>query len=174
MHNKKGFSLLSFLVYLMLFSLITFFICHIIVSLVIPSLKSVRQCQSVMALHIASDLFVRDIHAIRNWKLMTPHELIWQTEGFDIGWSCADNYLKRSTGLYNGTWKNKTTSIVAAGVAEVTFTPEKAKGHIIGMELKLVPKDVQRKSVICFAAICPAASDEALAKLEAVEGGQKP
>jgi len=156
MHNKKGFSLLFFLVYLMLFSFITFFVCHIIVSLIIPSLKSVRQCQSIMALHIASDLFVRDVHAgIRSWKLMTPHELIWQADECDIGWSCVDNYLKRTTGVYNGAWEHKTTSIVAAGVAEIVFTPEKAKDQIIGVELKLVPKDTHKKPVVCFAAVKP-------------------
>src|SRR5579863_7878949 len=156
MYNKKGFSLLSFLVYLMLFSLITFFVCHIIVSLVIPSLKSVRQSQSIMALHIASDLFVRDVHAgIRSWKLITPHELIWQADESDIGWSCADNYVKRSTGIYNGTWENKVTSIVAAGVAEITFTPEKVRDRIVGIELKLVPKAAQKKPVVCFAAVKP-------------------
>jgi hypothetical protein len=156
MHNKKGFSLLSFLVYLMLFSLITFFVCHIIVSLIIPSLKSVRQCQSIMALHIASDLFVRDIHAgIHNWKVITPHELIWQANESDIGWSCDNNYVKRTTGLYNGTWENKVTSIVAAGVAEVTFTPEKVRDRIIGVELKLMPKAAQKKPVVCYVAVKP-------------------
>src|SRR5579862_5054212 len=154
MYNKKGFSLLSFLVYLMLFSLITFFVCHIIVSLVIPSLKSVRQSQSIMALHIASDLFVRDMHAgIHSWKLITPHELIWQADEHDIGWSCVDNYVKRTTGVYKGTWENKTTSIVAAGVAEITFIPEKAKDRIVGVELKLVSKDTFKKPIVCFAAI---------------------
>ena len=156
MRNKKGFSLLSFLLYLMIFSLMTFFLCHIIVSLVIPSLSSMRTCQSSMALHIASDLFVRDVHAgVDNWKLITPHELIWQVNDYDIGWSFTDNYLKRTTGLYNGGWKDKTTSIVAAGIAQATFTAEKAQNRIVGVELKLEPRVAQKKPVICYVAVKP-------------------
>lgn len=154
MHNKKGFSLLSFLLYLMLFTFMTFFVSHIIVSLVIPSLTSVRKSQSIMALHIASDLFVRDVHAgIHSWKLISPHELIWQGNESDIGWSFADHYLKRTTGLYDGVWKNKTTSIVAAGVAQVTFTPEKAQDRVVGIEMKLDPKAAQKTPIICYVAV---------------------
>jgi hypothetical protein len=156
MRNKKGFSLLSFLLYLMLFSLMTGFLCHIIVSLIIPSLTSVRKCQSVMALHIASDLFVRDVHAgIHNWKLITPHELIWQTSDGDIGWFFADNYLKRNAGLYNKGWKNKTTSIVAAGIAQATFVTEKAQDRIVGVELTFVPIVTQKKPIVCYVAVKP-------------------
>jgi hypothetical protein len=153
MYNKKGFSLLSFLLYLMIFTFMTFFLCHIIVSLIIPSLTSMRKSQSIMALHIASDLFVRDIHAgVHAWKLITPHELIWQGKESDIGWSFADNYLKRTTGLYDIGWKNKTTSIVAAGVAQGTFTTEKAQNRIVGIELKMEPK-AQKTPVICYVAV---------------------
>lgn len=153
MHNHKGFSLLSFLLYLMMFTGMTFFLCHIIASLVVPSLTSIRKSQSIMVLHIASDLFVRDIHAgVSQWKLVTPYELIWQSETEDIGWSFSDCYLKRSAGLYDGGWKNKTTSIVAAGVAQATFTPEKYQNHIVGIELMMEPK-AQRKPIICFVAV---------------------
>jgi hypothetical protein len=155
MHNKKGFSLLSFLLYLMIFTFMTFFLCHIIVSLIIPSLTSVRKSQSIMALHIASDLFVRDIHAgVESWKLITPHELIWQKEQDDIGWSFSEGYIKRTTGLYDQGWKNKTTSIVAAGVADVTFTAEKAQDRIVGIEFTIEPK-AQKAPVICYVAVKP-------------------
>ncbi len=154
MHNKKGFSLLSFLLYLMLFTFMTFFLCHIIVSLIIPSLTSARKSQSIMALHVASDLFVRDVRTgINSWKLITPHELIWQGEDCDIGWSFADHCLKRTTGVYNGVWAHKTTSTVASGVAQVTFTPEKACDSIVGIEMKLEPRAAQSKPVICFVAV---------------------
>jgi hypothetical protein len=156
MRNQQGFSLLSFLLYLMLFSLMTFFVCHIIVSLVIPSLTSVRTCQSIMNLHIASDLFVRDVHAgIDDWKSVTSHEIIWHNGDHDIGWFFEDNYLKRATGLYDTGWKNKTTSIVAGGVAQATFVVEKVQDRIVGMELTLVPKAALKKPVVCYVAIKP-------------------
>lgn len=156
MYNKKGFSLVSFLLYLMLFSLITFFLCHIIVSLVIPSLASVRKCQSIMSLHIASDLFVRDVRAgIYHWKHIAPHELIWQAQDYDVGWSFRDGYVKRTTGLYEKEWKNKITGIVAAGVLEARFVPEKAQDRIIGIELRLKPIDAPGGPIICFVAVKP-------------------
>lgn len=155
MHHKKGFSLLSFLLYLMLFSLITLLLCHSIVSLIIPSLSSIRKCQSVVALHIASDLFVRDIHAgIHKWKVIKPDELIWQTADSDIGWSLFDHRLVRNSGVYNNQeWHHKTTSIVADGIDKIIFLPEKAQDQIVGIEMKLVSVAAQRKPVICYVAV---------------------
>ena len=156
MNNKKGFSLLSFLLYLVLFTMIMFFSCHIIVSLIIPSLSSMRTCQSIIALHIASDLFVRDVRAINHeshWKLITPHELVWRTGDHDIGWSFSHNRLERREGVYDEHWKNATTSVVAAGIAQGTFTVEKHKGHVIGIEIALKPIVAIKKPIICYVAV---------------------
>ena len=154
MRNKKGFSLLSFLLYLMLFTMITFFSCHIILSLIIPSLLSMRRCQSVIALHIASDIFVRDVRAgIHNWKVTKPHELVWQVGDHDIGWCFTDNRLERNTGMYNQGWKSKTTSIVAAKIAEVAFTIEKANGQIMCIEMVLSQDNAQKKQIVCYVAV---------------------
>jgi hypothetical protein len=190
MCNKQGFSLLSFLLYLVLFTLITFSSCHIIVSLIIPSFASMRRCQSIIKLHIATDLFVRDIRAIEGnvckWKLITPHELIWQAGDHDIGWSFTDNRLERKEGTYNKEWKGKSTSIVAAGIAQVSFTVEKAKNNkIIGVELVMIPVVDLKKRVECYVALRfynsvrpdPSASSGVNARLPARrslgEGGSK-
>jgi len=156
MNNKKGFSLLSFLLYLVLFTMIMFFSCHIIVSLMIPSLFSMRRCKSIITLHIASDLFVRDVRAINeqsHWKIIAPHELVWRTGDHDIGWSFSHNRLERREGVYGERWKSKTTSVVAAGIAQATFTVEKHKGHVIGIELALTPTVAIKKPIICYVAI---------------------
>jgi hypothetical protein len=154
MHNKKGFSLLSFLLYLMLFAMITFFSCHIILSLIIPSLLSMRRCQSVIALHIASDVFVRDVRAgIDNWKVTKPHELVWQAGGHDIGWCFTDNHLERNTGMYDKGWKSKTTSIVAAGINQAVFSVEKTNKQIMGIEMALMQASAQKKPIVCYVAV---------------------
>lgn len=154
MRNKKGFSLLSFLLYLMLFTMITFFSCHIVLSLIIPSLLSMRRCQSVIALHIASDIFVRDVRAgIYNWKVTKPHELVWQVGDHDIGWCFTDNRLERNTGMYNQGWKSKTTSIVAAGINQAVFSVEKTNKQIVGIEMVLIPVNAQKKPIICYVAV---------------------
>ena len=158
MHNKKGFSLVSFLLYLMLFTMIMFFSCHIIVSLIIPSLTSMRKCQSIIALHIATDIFVRDIRAIKAhecvWKLISPHELVWQAGDHDIGWFFANNRLERKEGEYHKGWKHKKSSIVAAHIAQAVFTAEKAKNNnIIGVELIMTPSNDIKKPISCYVAV---------------------
>jgi hypothetical protein len=157
MFNKNGFSLLSFLLYLMLFSVIALFTTHIITTLLLPSLVTTRACKSVMALHIASDLFVRDIRAMKNkphrWKSITSQELIWHTNDFDIGWHCIENRVERSTGIYDQGWKSKKTSLVATGVAQGTFVVERNENRIIGVEMSLIPEITPKKAVICYVAV---------------------
>lgn len=154
MYTKKGFSLLSFLLYLMLFTMITFFSCHIILSLIIPSLRSMRQCQSIIALHIASDLFVRDVRAgIDDWLLITPQALVWRTGESNVGWCFADNRLERSTGVYDGKWEGRTTSIVATGITQAIFTVEKTHDWIIGIEMVCTPSIASKKPVTCYVAV---------------------
>jgi hypothetical protein len=157
MFNKNGFSLLSFLLYLMLFSIIALFTTHIITSLLLPSLTATRTCKSLIALHIASDLFVRDIRAMRDkphkWLAITPHELIWHTDDLDTGWCYTENRLERSTGIYNNGWKSKKTSLVAMGIAQGTFIVEKHKDRVIGIEMTLIPELSPKKSIICYVAV---------------------
>ncbi|HLW73228.1 MAG TPA: hypothetical protein VKR54_04210 [Candidatus Babeliales bacterium] len=157
MCHKKGFSLLSFLLYLVLFTMITFFSCHIIVSLIIPSLASMRTCQSIISLHIASDLFVRDMHAMRElpfyWKLITPQELVWHVDDHDIGWCFSHHRLERKEGIYNKEWKSKTTSVIVSGIEQATFTVEKAGNEIVGIEMRLTPTVAIKKPIICYVTV---------------------
>ena len=154
MNNKNGFSLLSFLLYLMLFSIIALFTTHIITVTLLPSLAATRSYKSLIALHIATDLFVRDIRGIRSkphtWRHIMPHELIWHTDEHDIGWRYHKNRLERSTGTYNNGWKSKKTAVVAAGIAQGTFTAEYHKNRIIGIEMTLIPEIDPKKEIICF------------------------
>jgi len=156
MRNKKGFSLLSFLLYLMCFTMIMLFSCHIVVLFVIPSFSAMHKCQSIIASHIATDLFVRDIREIVpnqcHWKLITPHELIWEINERNIGWRFSNNCLERIEGVYNQGWKHKTTSIIATGIKQATFTVKKHDGEIIGIELIITPI-VQTKPIVCSVAI---------------------
>lgn len=157
MFNKNGFSLLSFLLYLMLFSIIALCTTHIITSLLLPSLAATRTSKSLIALHIACDLFVRDIREMRNnvhkWHVTAPDELIWNTDSVAIGWHYTENRLERSSGIYNNKgWKSKKTSIVATGIAQGAFIVEKKEDHIIGIEMTLTPAEPAKKKVICYVA----------------------
>lgn len=156
MRNVKGFSLLLFLLYLLLFTTITFLFCHVIVSFIIPSFASMRKCQSIIALHVASDLFVRDIHAIKSnqdWKKITSQELIWHTNQNDIGWCFMGNQLIRHMGIYDKQWKQKTTSIVATGIGQGVFTVEKAHNTVVEVTLSITPIVAPHKPILCHVAV---------------------
>ena len=156
MRNKKGFSLISFLLYLTLFSMIMLFICHIIVSLIIPSFTNIRHTQSIIAMHVATDIFVRDIHNIDKsviWKHTIPTEIIWHTGKQDIGWRLQDTCLERIEGVYNNGWKDKTVSIVANGIRNIDFTYKKDGPDIKAIELSLLPAASPHKPIICYVAV---------------------
>lgn len=157
MLNKKGFSLLLFLLYLLLFTMVTFFSCHIIVTLIIPSLKSLRRSHSTIALHIATDLFVQDIRTINQersgWKVIQSQELIWTSYDYDIGWRFNNNCLERIEGVYDQGWTKKTVSVVACNMSKVIFNAEKYNDTIIGIELMLRPTYDINKPVICYVAL---------------------
>lgn len=156
MHDKKGFSLISFLIYLLIFSMVTTFICHIITVLIIPSFVSLRKNQSVIAIHIATDCFVRDIKNIKNghyaWDLISPHELIWQVGNHNVGWSFADNRLERREGIYKNGWKEVKTSIVAKNLSNALFTVEKINNQIMGITLVLTPLAFE-KTITCYVVV---------------------
>lgn len=157
MNNKKGFSLISFLLYLMLFSIIALFVANIITSLLLPALVETRKCKSIIALHIASDLFMRDIRTMRSkayqWKKVTPYELIWHSDECDIGWSFTENYLERKEGVYNKGWRSKKASIVATELDKGEFIVEYHKNYIIGIEMRLASQQVPQKIVSCYGAV---------------------
>jgi len=148
---------LSFLVYLMLFSMVALFCCHIVASLIIPALADMRKCQSMIALHIASDFFVRDIRAIKEdvntWKKVSSKELIWRQDDHHIGWSCGDNHLERREGIYNGGWKGTKASIIAKELSNSVFTVQREHDCIRGVELLLAPACNMKKPIVCYAAI---------------------
>ncbi len=156
MSHKRGFSLVSFLVYLMLFSLIMLFACHIITSLIIPSSSAMRKCQSLISLHIATDLFVRDIRLLRTadyqWKIIAPHELIWEQNGRNVGWCFSHSRLERREGFYDTKWNNSTLSTIAMGI-EAVFRYDKQGDDIMGVELTLIPQWNKKKAVTCYVAL---------------------
>lgn len=149
MHNKKGTTLLVFLMYMVLFSMVTFFICQIITFLIIPSTLAMRKCQSLIALHIATDLFVRDIKTIKNekdcWKTVTPHELIWNQDGQEVGWLFSHDRLERR--------EKGSASIIAKNITQASFSVEKNKNEITAIELTLHPAFNKEKIVTCFVAL---------------------
>jgi hypothetical protein len=157
MKNRNGFLLIPFLVYLMLFSLIVLFTCRIINSLIIPSFIKTRTYQSLIALHLVTDLLVKDLRSahgkMHTWNLVTPHELIWHNGEKNIGWRFIENRLERTEGIYdNNKWKKKKRSIAAAAINEVTFIVETGN-NVSTIECTLIPDIDKNYSINSFVAI---------------------
>jgi hypothetical protein len=141
--NKQGSSLLSFIIYLMLFSTIALFFCSTITSLILPTRALIHKHQSLIGLHLAIDIFVKDVRATKEaqftFKQISQQELIWYNKKNAIGWRFANNRLERIEGEYNNGWKKKRRSIAAMGIKEAIFTIEKYKDQAIGVEIAVVP-----------------------------------
>lgn len=158
MYNKKGFLLVSFLFYLVFFSIITFFIGNILTRLIIPSFISLKKNQSIIALHIASDFFVRDIRNIKKklpiWKVISPDELIWENDTMSIGWRFCHNRLERREGMYHGNWKKAKKSIIATGILDAMFTVEKdKKDAMVGLKLTLTSTYAPKNPIFCYVSL---------------------
>jgi hypothetical protein len=125
--------------------------------LVIPSFSDLRRCQSLITLHIATDLFVRDIRIMRKgehqWKVMGSQELIWNQGSSDIGWLFIDNRLERREGTYDSEWKNTTMSTITRNISKATFMYETREGRILGIELIMMPPGQKEKPVTCYVAV---------------------
>jgi len=157
MKLKEGFSLVSFLLYLALFSVATLCMCQVITIHIIPGLSSLRKTQSIIALHCATDVFVRDIKNIKDgtcvWNVILPHELIWQEKNQSIGWCFYQNRLERREGTYKKGWQDVKTSIIARGISSASFTAEKGESGVIGVELTLTPHCAPKKTVMSYVAL---------------------
>jgi len=161
MDKKNGFSLILFLLYLFLFSSITVCICTIFTSLVLPTITNTRQCRSLMALHIASDLFFNDIQQAKKssivWQKTTDNEIIWSNKDVSIGWKIDKNTLKRKEGIYSlEKWKKATTCVIADRMEYGKFRIEKHNGIIMALSCSLAI--TQDKIVECYVALVPISS----------------
>lgn len=130
MKSALGFTLLSFIVYLFIFSTLAFMSCHLISNLIIPALASIRQYQSLMTLYVAGDFFVHDVrnlsHNKQYLKKIDAQELVWHsgssTDNKNIGWRFRDNKLERIEGVFDDQWISTKTHIVATGIVSGSFT----------------------------------------------------
>ena len=152
---KKGFMLVSFLVYLLFFSVIISFFVHTLFMVIVPSLSSLRTTQAIISLHTASDLFVRDIRKMRSidhrWQLVLDKEIIWSAgDGVSVGWKLYNGCLGRREGIYKGKWSKCSKSLVAKGLSDAFFRMDRDKK---GIELILVSRKTPQKVVNCYVSL---------------------
>jgi hypothetical protein len=157
MTYKKGFSLLSFLLYSTFFSFIAMLFCHLITVFIIPSFYVLRKNQSVFSLHIATDFFVRDIKSIEEkgcLKLVVScHQCLAISNNYAIRWSFFKDHLERKEGVYkDDKWGESHSSIAAKNIKNVLFMEEKQQNSptIVGLSLTLTPELEEKNVVECY------------------------
>jgi hypothetical protein len=157
MKNNGGFSLLSFLLYLMIFSLTTVFICHILSSLIIPSLIATRKYAALISLHIATDSFIRDFRLLQQNKAgslrrASDQEILFNDGSKDIAWRINNNTLERIEGTFSTKWKEKTVSIIATNIYQGSFIIKEDRNSI-EIELIIIPACDHNYVVTAYKAI---------------------
>ncbi|HEB41920.1 MAG TPA: hypothetical protein ENI08_02795 [Candidatus Dependentiae bacterium] len=130
--NKMGFLLLSFLVYLLLFTLLVTLCFDWTLTLFTTYTTRAKRNMVIINAYTAQDLFIRDLHMApldeQEWKKVTASEIIWSTHNRDIGWCYKNKKLIRNEGHYNKQmqkWNKKTASIAAQHINTLTFTVNK-------------------------------------------------
>lgn len=156
-HHKAGFSLVLFLVYILIFSLISCGICHMIVAIVLPSLHQRRQYQSLLLLESALDLFIRDIRMNRKnqWKILEQHKIAWNDGQKDIEWHYDDKKIERIEGIYEHKWKKKYTSIIATNLAKASFSYHHNDGRLSGITITVIQAGGYKEPVTHYVAVLP-------------------
>jgi len=131
-NKKKGFLLLSFLLYLLLFTLLTALCFNWVLTSFTTYTLRVQRNRAVINTYIAHDLFIRDVHMApldtKKWKKISSSEIIWHYNNYDIGWCYKNTKLIRSEGHYNkrsDTWHKKIGSIAVQHIDSLIFTVNK-------------------------------------------------
>ena len=125
---KHGFSLIECMIYCFLFSLLVMMIFSLAINTQIKTTKQSNIAASLIGVHAAQDLFARDIRQAyelsSSWKKINKEELVWHSNGIDIGWEFVQGKLFRIEGAYNmqaQKWTQKIKSLIADKLKQVTF-----------------------------------------------------
>jgi len=131
-NKSEGFSLLSFLVYLLLFTfLVTLCFDWALISFTTYTARAQRN-MAIITSYTACGLFIRDLQLAppneQEWKKISTTEIVWHANDQDIGWHYKDKKLIRNEGHYNkktDRWHKKTTSTAAQHINSLTFAVKK-------------------------------------------------
>lgn len=150
---KNGFTLIEFIIYLMLFSIIVLLTSQWLVLSVGPLQKNNNILRDIVSLHTAHDVFMRDMISapshIDQWLERNSDLLIWRKNSTHIGWQIKNNRLIRISGNYDGSqWHKKTQSLIAHNL-DAVFTLHIVQDHVDLIQCDLATKkDNQKVRVI--------------------------
>lgn len=142
--NRGGFGLIECMIYCLLVALLAVTWMQGIASVCRALSGYSRQCNAMVVLYSAHDLLVRDLRNAprtnKGWKKVLPTELIWHTNGTDIGWQFIDNQLVRMEGVYQAgsdSWSKRSKSIVATNLEQIQFQANQKGGKVSSVGIRL-------------------------------------
>jgi hypothetical protein len=153
---NRGFLLVSLCVYLAFFMLLLVLSMQLMGPGIISSFSRTNGCQSLLDLHSASDLFLRDLWQapadISAWHVHTDSLLIWNSGKKTVGWSTADATIKRMEGLYepaSGAWRDLIQSVVLKN-AHGIFRSSHDTNHMKSIALHITKNNHSVQTFWCF------------------------
>lgn len=131
MNARVGFFVLEFLVYFLLFSCLSSFLMHFVVSSSLRLKRESERVISITSLLTALDYVTNEIQRapsdLRLWKKQEPSMIVWHSNGNnnDIGIARTKDRIWRIEGSYStfkDTWVQKKKSLLATHIKEINFS----------------------------------------------------
>lgn len=126
--QRSGFMLIEFLVYLLLFSIITLAATGMVARLWIPTMHYTKKQTCRIDLITAYDCLSYDIKKAKSerkfWKMINPNCLIFPVSEQDVGWLVQNGNLVRIEGTFNmkeGMWSNPVKSLIVKDIQSIAF-----------------------------------------------------
>ena len=161
MDKKLGFMLVTFCVYLAVFAIMSV----LTVRLIHAGYRMYRT-QGVVGVHVADayvaqDLLMRDLRMAPAeralWREISPHKIVWESNGGVIGWLVSEGSLVRIQGIRkrgDGGHMVYTRSVAVKGVLEGAFVVQHAEERVrmvrMDMHIRTARGSVPLRTVFCF------------------------
>ena len=138
-NNENGFYIVSFLVYLFIFSLLVSVSFHMISIFLLPAIRSMKNYSQQMSLYIAGDNFINDIRTAQlnnsfTIKNISDAKVIFENEGYILKWRFKEGKLERLSKETNS--KKNTLNVVCTNV-NGQFSSDYSNNAIRGIEMTL-------------------------------------
>ena len=123
---------------------------HSISYFIVPSLRSIQLYKEQISLHMALDLFVKEIRAsvVTQWQEIAADSIIWSDQEKEVGWQYQNGRLERIQGIYkDGVWKKRRTSVIAINIHFLAFRYDIVAEKLVGIEVVLTGSRCLQKPV---------------------------
>ena len=107
--DKKGSSLVEFIIYLVLFAWITYLAFAWSTRIIVQHIAKYQQCSQRIACFLVYDALLKDLVSAKQqsfeWNAVSSHELFFATPTKTIAWQIDATGIARTEGIYNSVTK---------------------------------------------------------------------